>query len=88
MAIIEYLREVFGGKDFVRFFLAVAWSAFAMWVLKYLLTNNLSGSMKEFGNTVLGFVLGTIIGTVINFYFGSSKSSSDKDEVIKEATKE
>jgi len=84
MAIIDYVKTLLGGKNFVRFFLAGCWSAFAMWVIHYLLITELTGSMKEFGNTILGFLMGTIVGTVINFYFGTSQSSADKDDLIKQ----
>jgi len=83
MAIIDYIRTLFGGKNFIRFFLACAWSFFAMWVIYHLLTHDMVGSAKEYGNTVLGFVMGTVIGTVVSFYFGSSQSSSDKDDALK-----
>lgn len=32
--------------------------------------------------TVLGFILGTIISQILGFYFGTSKSSQSKDEII------
>lgn len=38
-------------------------------------------------DTVLGFLLGTILATIINFFFGSSKGSSDKQEILNEITK-
>lgn len=34
-------------------------------------------------DTILGFLLGTLLGTVVNFFFGTSKGSKDKDESIK-----
>lgn len=34
-------------------------------------------------DTVLGFLLGTIIATIINFFYGSSKGSSDKQDILK-----
>ena len=44
MAIIDYIRTLFGGKNFIRFFLACAWSFFAMWVIYHLLTHDMVGS--------------------------------------------
>lgn len=82
MALIEYLKTLFIGKNFARVMLAFIWTGAGIWLIYYLLTNELSGSMKEFGNTVIGYVMG-VISTVITFYFGSSQSSSDKDDVIK-----
>lgn len=37
-------------------------------------------------DTVLGFLLGTILATIINFFFGSSKGSSDKQDIINTLT--
>lgn len=84
MAIIDYIKTLFTGKNFVRFFLATCWSTFSMWAIWYLLTHELTGSTKEFGNTILGFLMGTIVGTIINFFFGTSQSSSDKDDLLKQ----
>lgn len=84
MAIIDYLKTLFSGKSFVRFFLACVWSAFAMFVVAYLITHDMQGSAKEYGNTVLGFIFG-VITAITGFYFGSSQSSADKDETIKKA---
>lgn len=34
---------------------------------------------RDFANIVLGFMAGTGFSNIINFYFGSSKGSRDKD---------
>lgn len=36
----------------------------------------------EHANTIIGFLLGTIVATIINFFFGSSKGSKDKTDLI------
>ncbi len=36
----------------------------------------------EHANTIIGFLLGTIVSTIINFFFGSSKSSKDKTNLL------
>lgn len=41
----------------------------------------------RFADTILGFLLGTIIAQVFNFFYGSSKSSKDKDNSLSEAIK-
>lgn len=33
-------------------------------------------------DTTLGFLMGTIVSTIINFFFGSSRSSQQKDEKL------
>lgn len=43
---------------------------------------------RDFANIILGFLLGTAVATIISFFYGSSKSSKDKTEVMsKELTK-
>jgi len=37
---------------------------------------------EEHANTIIGFLLGTIVATIINFFFGSSKGSKDKNELL------
>jgi len=37
---------------------------------------------EKVADTVLGFLLGTIVATIINFFFGSSKGSKDKQDLL------
>jgi hypothetical protein len=37
---------------------------------------------RDFANIILGFLLGTAVATIISFFYGSSKSSKDKTEVM------
>jgi hypothetical protein len=37
---------------------------------------------RDFANIILGFLLGTAVATIISFFYGSSKSSKDKTDVI------
>lgn len=36
----------------------------------------------RYADTILGFLLGTIVGQILSFFFGSSRSSQSKDEII------
>ena len=38
---------------------------------------------QRFADTILGVVISIVFGTIYNFFFGSSKSSADKNEIIK-----
>ncbi len=38
---------------------------------------------ERHADTIIGFLLGTIVATIINFFFGSSKSSKDKTEMLR-----
>ena len=39
-------------------------------------------------DTVIGFLLGTIIAGLIGYFYGSSHSSKDKDETLKEVVED
>ena len=41
---------------------------------------------QRFADTILGVVISIVFGTIYNFFFGSSKSSSDKNELLKNLT--
>lgn len=34
---------------------------------------------RRFTDTIIGFLVGTLVGTIINYFYGSSKGSSDKN---------
>lgn len=36
----------------------------------------------RFADTILGFLLGTVVSTIMNFFYGTSKGSSDKNTTI------
>lgn len=80
-------------KRFVYYF-AAAWSLFTMGYIAFITFAAVPPSSQRFADTILGFLLGTIVATIINYFFGSTKSSKDKDghlgalvEAIKEKTK-
>ena len=37
---------------------------------------------EKMADTVLGFLLGTIVATIINYFYGSSKGSKEKQDVL------
>jgi hypothetical protein len=72
-------------KRFV-YYLAIFWSVAGsayIFAAPFLMKNE---GGKEIVTTTLGFLLGTIVSTVINFYFGSSKGSSDKQDLLNAMT--
>jgi hypothetical protein len=66
-------------KNFI-YYLASFWSLITA-VYVYLITFTTVVNTRA-ADTILGFLLGTIIATVINFFFGSSKSSKDKTNLL------
>jgi hypothetical protein len=41
----------------------------------------------RFADTILGFILGTVIATILQFFFGTSQGSRNKDETLAAALK-
>lgn len=69
-------------KRFVYFF-AAGWSIVSVIYIFMVTFMSIPTANVRFADTVLGFLLGTIVATIINYFYGSSKSSSDKNEFIK-----
>ena len=66
-------------KRFI-YYLAIFWSVVgASYIFFATFTKVVNPKMAD---TVLGFLLGTIVATIINFFFGSSKGSKDKDKLL------
>lgn len=73
-------------KRFI-YYLAAAWSSISMLYIFVITFIPIPTPNIRFADTILGFLLGTIIATILNFFFGSSKGSHDKDTTIMEAVR-
>lgn len=69
-------------KRFVMYF-AIGWSLFAASYLVGITFFPIPETSIRFADTIVGFLLGTLISTIMNFFFGSSRGSQMKDEVVK-----
>jgi len=69
-------------KRFVYYF-ASLWSIAAIVFIFGITFITIPEGNERFADTILGFLLGTIVATIINFFYGSSKGSQDKDILIK-----
>ena len=67
------------------YYLATFWSFVAVGYIFLITFLTIPESNVRFADTTLGFLLGTIVATIINYFFGSSKSSSDKNQLLKES---
>ena len=67
------------------YYLATFWSFVAVVYIFLITFISIPESNVRFADTTLGFLLGTIVATIINYFFGSSKSSSDKNQLLKES---
>lgn len=67
------------------YYLATFWSIVAVGYIFLITFISIPEANVRFADTTLGFLLGTIVATIINYFFGSSKSSSDKNQLLKES---
>ena len=67
------------------YYLATFWSIVAVGYIFLITFLTIPEANVRFADTTLGFLLGTIVATIINYFFGSSKSSSDKNQLLKES---
>jgi len=70
-------------KRFLYYF-AIAWSAITATYIFGITFLTVPETSVRFADTILGVLMGTIIAQIVNFFFGSSKSSQDKNQVIAE----
>ena len=68
-------------KRFVYYF-AGFWSVAAVLYIAFITFGAIPEANVRFADTILGFILGTIIATIIQFFFGSSQGSKDKEEAL------
>jgi len=64
-------------KRFV-YYLAIFWSAICS--VYFFLATFTEVVNEEMADIILGFLLGTVSGTIMNFFFGSSQGSKEKDK--------
>jgi hypothetical protein len=70
-------------KRFLYYF-ALGWSTIAALYIFGITFLPIPENSVRFADTILGVLLGTIIAQIVSFFFGSSKSSQDKDKVVAE----
>jgi hypothetical protein len=73
-------------KRFV-YYLAGGWSLFSIVYITVITLVTIPPTNVRFVDTILGFLLGSIVATIINYFFGSSKGSRDKDASLANAIK-
>lgn len=80
------IKGIFTGKNIAQNFLAYFWSVCAAIYLYFITFSPIPPENIRIADTVLGFMMTAIVGTIISYYFGSSKSSADKNELLKGAS--
>jgi hypothetical protein len=61
--------------------LAILWSLFSIFYLTGITFFDIPPENVRFVDTVIGFLLGTIVSSIIQFFFGSSLGSKEKDRM-------
>ena len=69
-------------KRFLYYF-SIGWSALVATYIGFITFVTIPEANIRFADTILGFLLGTILATMFNFFYGTSKSSQNKDDLIK-----
>jgi hypothetical protein len=77
---VEALRQddLFS-KRFIYIF-ATFWSIFAAGYIGFITFGTIPENNQRFADTILGFLLGTVVATILQFFFGSSMGSKEKDK--------
>jgi uncharacterized membrane protein required for colicin V production len=70
-------------KSLTRTILAFIWTFAAIGYVYLITVKQIPESNIRIVDTVLGFILGTIVATIINYFFGSSQGSAEKNELLK-----
>jgi len=66
-------------KRFIYIF-ATFWSIFAAGYIAFITFGTIPEDNQRFADTILGFLLGTVVATILQFFFGSSMGSKEKDK--------
>jgi len=74
-------------KRFIYYF-AIFWSVMSCLYIAFITFGTIPQANIRFADTILGFLLGTAIATIIQFFYGTSKGSRDKDDHLITAIKE
>jgi hypothetical protein len=59
---------------------ATFWSVFAASYIGFITFGHIPEDNQRFADTILGFLLGTVVATILQFFFGSSMGSKEKDK--------
>lgn len=73
-------------RHFIQIY-AIYWSIVSTAYIGAITFIQIPESSVRFADLIIGFLLGTVVSTIIQFFFGSSKSSKDKDDAILENMK-
>ena len=79
MQVAALQQEDLFSKRFIYVF-ATFWSLFAAGYIAFITFGHIPEDNQRFADTILGFLLGTVVATILQFFFGSSMGSKEKDK--------
>ena len=79
MQVAALQQEDIFSKRFIYIF-ATFWSLFAAGYIAFITFGTIPEDNQRFADTILGFLLGTVVATILQFFFGSSMGSKEKDK--------
>ena len=85
MSIRDFAENIFKGKNSMRGALAFALVTFTMSYILAITFAKIPVENIRFADTILGFLLGTGFSAIVQFYFGTSQGSVDKNQFINQA---
>jgi hypothetical protein len=74
----EVMKQLIDRLDIYVF--ATFWSIFAASYIGFITFGHIPEDNQRFADTILGFLLGTVVATILQFFFGSSMGSKEKDK--------
>lgn len=95
---LAYLEDVQNARDLQKaalaqndlfakrfiYYLAIFWSVAAVLYIGFITFAEIPEANVRFADTILGFLLGTLIATIMNFFYGSSRGSATKGQVLED----
>ncbi len=81
--VIEEIKRFFSAKNFMRSLLAILWSGYCMAYFWRSSFKIIPTGSEQLVNIICGVLIGTIIGGIFGYYFATSQSSTDKNDLIK-----
>jgi len=81
---METLKQSLDSRNLIVNVLALIWTLFGAGYIVAVTFMYVPKENVRIVDTVTGFLLGTVLATILNYFFGSSKSSADKTEIIKQ----
>lgn len=86
MQLIEFFKLFISKTDWMKTIVGITFLSVFSFTVVYILKYAVPESNKEIAHFMMGEISGVAL-TIASYYFGSSKGSQDKTDIIKDQTK-